>query len=267
MVNQLQKTYDSRGKKTIFLEHDIDNRAAVRNTLWWTASGKSGSQTTPFNTVDSGYKYANGSVDFQKIYSEMVDAALKNPPGADVSAYYTRRKDTFYIHVDVTNNLRTALGYDNDARIDVILYEDTQVIHVDHFVRQIYRQPIDEDIPRGGTASYEIAMSVDPASRTNYSKAHILVILDYKPEGSRAYNSVQAAMGVEGLPSPTLPPTEVPTDEPTATQVPTEVPTQEPTVSLRTPVPTFTPVPTDTPVPTVGPPTRGPVYLPYLLRE
>jgi hypothetical protein len=259
VVNALQKQYDNRGKQTIFLEHDVDNRSGLRNNLWWIAAAASGSQTTPFIIVDSGYKYINGSVDFQKKYAELVDAALKNPAGADLAAFYARRKDTFFIHVDVTNRLRTPLGYDNEARIDVLLYEDTQVIHVDHFVRQIVRQTIDEDIPRNGTASFDIQMNVDPATRTNYSKAHVLVILDYKPDGSRAFNSVQAVMGIEGLPTatpeapPTVPPTAtlVPTDEPTATEVPTEEPT-------ATEVPTAVPTPVR--------PVIGPVYLPYLLR-
>lgn len=262
MVNTLQKEYDKNGKNAIFLEHDIDNRAGLRNQLWWMASGKTGSVTIPLVTVDSGYKYASAGGDFRKMYTEIVDAALKNPPGADLSAYFVRRRDSFFIHVDVTNRLRTALGYDNDAHFDVILYEDTNVIHVDRFVRQIYRHEIVDDIPRDGTASFDIQMDVDAATRTNYSKAHLLVILDYKPDGSRAFNSAQAVKAAEGLP-PTVPPTEEPTatpeptEEPTATEVPTEEPTVEPSQ-----------VPTDVPtaVPTVVP-ARGPVYLPYLLRE
>ena len=259
MVNDLQKQYTNRGKQTLFLEHSVDDRSDPRGNLWWTATGKSGSQQTPFVIVDSGFKYSNGSEDFQKSYTSLVDAALKNPPGAELAAYYVRRKDSFYVHVDVTNLLRSPLGYDNDARLDVLLYEDTQVIHVDRFVRQVARLNIEDDIPRNGSASFDIQMDVRPETRTNYSKSHVLVMLDYRPEGSRGFVSAQAALAVEGMPTPTAepsptpaPPTDTPapTDEPSPTVAPTDPPTEPPT-----PEPTAT----------TGP--RGPVYLPYLLRE
>jgi hypothetical protein len=218
----MQRDYDAKGKNTIFLEHDVDNPSGLRNRLWWLASGMSGSQTLPFTVVDSGYRYANGSGLYRMMYGEMVDAALKVPPGAELAAIFERHGDTYSVHVDMTNRLRTALGYDNEARIDVLLYEDSNVIHVDRFVRQIARLELDNDIPPDGSASFDISMDVDPATKTDYSKAHILVILDYMPEGGRGFTSAQATIAIDRLATPTLPPT------PTPTAVPTEAPAAKP---------------------------------------
>ncbi len=254
MVNSLATQYKNRGKDVLFLEHDIDDRSDVRASLWWKASGKTGSQTTPFVIVDSGYKYTNGSENFETAYSKLVDDALRRPPEAEITAAYERVKDQFTVRATVKNLTREPIGYDNDARLYVLLYEDTQVIHVDRFVRAGMREFIVEDIQPGDTATFDLTLDVPATSRANYAKSHVLVILDELPAGSRGYAAMQAAIAEEGFPEPTPEPTA--TEEPTPTDVPTATPTEEPTIVL----PSATPVPTEEP-------TFAPLYLPSVMRE
>lgn len=226
----------------------------MRAALWWRASGKTGSQTTPFVIVDSGYRFTNGSEDFKKAYAKLVDEALRRPPEAEITAAYERVRDQYTVRATVKNLTREPIGYDNDARLYVLLYEDTQVIHVDHFVRAGMRELIQDDIAPGASATFNLTLNVPPASRTNYAKSHVLVILDIVPAGSRGYAAMQSAIATEGLAAPTPEPTA--TEEPTATAAPTDMPTAEPTVVL----PSATPEPTEAP-------TGSKLYLPAVMRQ
>lgn len=235
MVNDLAKQYATQNKPALFIEHDVDRLTGQRSSRWWRASGRNGSAQTPMTMVDSGFKYTEGAVDFRKVYSANVDAALRRPAGADITAFYQRSGDTFQVQVDVTNRLGVPLEYDNYATLHVLLFEDKQVVHVDRAVRASTEQYLEDPLDPGATAHFEVELAVDPKTRTNYAKSHVLVLLDYRPAETGPYDMLQASLALAGLPTPTPPPSPSPlptaTEEPTSTPEPTPVPTEAATLT------------------------------------
>lgn len=232
MVNDLAKQYATLNKPALFIEHDVDHLTGQRSSRWWRASGKNGVAQTPMTMVDSGFKFTEGAVDFRKVFSANVDAALRRPAGAEIAAFYQRTGDTYKVQVDVTNRLKVPLEYDNYATLHVLLFEDKQVVHVDHAVRASTELYLEDPLEAGATAHFEVDLAVDPKTRTNYAKSHVLVLLDYRPAETGPYDMLQANLAIAGLPTPTPPPSPTPlptaTDEPTMTPEPTLVPTEAP---------------------------------------
>jgi hypothetical protein len=251
VVNDLAKRYSQQRKPVLFIEHDVDRSTGDRASRWWAAKGRFGSAGTPMTMVDSGYKWTEGRVDFEKVFSANVEAALKRPAEVDVSAFYEREGDTFRLKVLVTNHLQEPLEYNNQAMLHALLVEDTQVIHVDRFVRAAMVQDIEEPIEPGATAAFDLDFVIDNRARANYAKSKVLVLLDYRPASSGPYDLLQAAIAVEGLPTPTPEPTATATR--TASPAPSDTP--EPTAP-----------PTEAPAATEAPETHR-IYLPVLLRR
>jgi hypothetical protein len=241
VVNDLAKQYIQQDKPVLFLEHDVDDNTDIRQPLWWRARGQGGVAGTPMTMVDSGFQWTSGQVDFKKKFSSMVDAALKRPAGADLTALFQRQDRSFTVYVDVTNRLDKPLGYDDYATLDVVLFEDSKVIHLDRFVRAQLRQTIDDDIAPGATAHFELELEVDAKIRANFDKSHVLVILDHRPATNGPHDLVQSVLAEEGVPTATPEPSPTPTmteeptatDAPTVTPFPTVTPTRDPNAGSR----------------------------------
>jgi hypothetical protein len=248
----LAAQYEREDKPVLFLEHDVDNGSAVRKSRWYAAHTGSGSIILPLIMTDSGYRWNNGRVDFQRTYQRMVDETLAHPPAAELTARYQLTGSDVAVTVMVTNLTDVPLGPATRAEIHAMVYEDRRVIHTNRFVRHHTSGGIPTDLAKDESEVYEL--TIDNGARgVNWSKAHVVVLVDYQPPGSRAFDNAQAAVAVEGA-------------MPTATPVPTETP-----MPTETPVPTETPAPTNTPeepeptpteVEPTDPPVENVIYLP-----
>jgi hypothetical protein len=225
VANDLAKQYERQGKPVLIVEHDVDNSQGDRAGRWWAAKGRFGSAATPMTMVDSGFKWTEGAVSFERVFSANIDAALARPPGAALAAFYERQGDVFTVQVQLTNRLQEPIGWSNSAAIHLLLVEDSNVIHLDRFVRAATVFDIEETIEPGATAYLDLELAVDPRARANYAKSRLLVLADYRPASSGPFDMLQAALAVQGLPTPTPEPSATPTRTATATRTPTPEPT------------------------------------------
>jgi hypothetical protein len=253
VADQLAEDYDSPSKRAYFLEHDVDKQGP-RRSMWWTARGGASSATTPLIMVDSGFQITEGShADFRRKYKGMIDAALARAAQAEVHAYYERDGTAVRATVEVTNRSGETIGYDNNARVWMLVFEDKEVIHMKRFVRAEASVSIEDDLADGATGSYQV--TIERVTGVNWDKTHVLVLVDYRPRANGPYSLLQAQEATFGVPRvPTAEPTAEPTDEPL------------PTIAIPTLAPPE-PTATDEPEPTAAPPESFYNYLPVAKNE
>ncbi len=254
MVDALDGQYKRANKQVVFIEWNVDDRSNPRRGRWNAAYTGGPSITLPLWMVDSGFRWGNARQDFERVYRAAVDEALARPLGVELEAYYQRTGNTAHVTARVKNVSGHTLGYTNRATVWALIYEDRRVIHTGRYGHSAVQVNVSPDLPEGETATFEL--EVRGGRGMNWSKTHIVVLVDYVPPAStgNAFDMLQAAVAIEGVP---------PTEVPEATPVPPDTPV--PTVT-NTPIPMDTAVPTPTKEPT---PTEVPVfanYLPIVLR-
>lgn len=255
-----------RNRPVVFVEHNLAGDASLsgnRRNRWYQAAAVS-SATKPLVMTDSGFKYLQGnqSEGFDTAYKRIIELSLREEPLVAIEAWQERVgiQSSLRVHGKITNIGQLALGYDNTATLNVIVYEPTKVANVNHSVRKVVSTEIDPDLAPGQT--YEFDLTVEDLGRANMSKVQAIVVVDYKPGGEhKGYVAANSALASKDAPPP-------PTDEPEPTELPTEVPTDVPTevpTELPTDVPTDVPtlVPTQVPTETSG---VG-IYLPVAKRR
>ena len=260
MVDDLAQAYARAPKHVVFIEHDLENLEAGQNrrrNMWYAARNGGNSANTPMILIDSGAQWLEGAVQYDRVYKRAVDEALARPPQVQIDAYFQKSGATADLSIKVTNWSEETLTPGSGAQVSAILYEDKKVLHTGRIGRAVVAGGIGDSLEYGESGAYRLQFT--NLAGVTWSKAHIVVLVEHRSGVGNAYESLQAAMAVEGVP---------PTATPTATATETPRPTD-------TPVPTDPPPPTATDVPrATDEPTATPVihidwrlYVPAVLRR
>ncbi|MFZ6026186.1 MAG: hypothetical protein ACOYYS_00605 [Chloroflexota bacterium] len=191
-VEQLAEDYASQ--PVIFIEYDVDsNDFSQRESIWWTAYG-GGSVTLPMVMVDSGNQINNGYVNFASVYKGMVDAALAREAQAAITATANRVGDTLHFDVDVTNRSGIPISSANAAKVWVIVYEEFASPGgerlTSRYVRAVTSVSISPELANDASGSY--SLDTPALSGVDWNNLRAIVLVDYRPDGSSAYDMLQA---------------------------------------------------------------------------
>ena len=162
---------------------------------WWAAFDGS-YVILPMVMVGSGYQISSGPVDFYTTYKNMIEAEKARPPLADVSAYYQRVGNHFDVRVAVINKSGVELYYTNEATVHVIVYEEAKVNITGRFVRAATATQISTPLAHGQTASFDLTTA--DIAPLDWGKVHVVALVDYLPQPNGPYDTLQAAVAVEG---------------------------------------------------------------------
>ena len=200
----------------ILIEQDVDNPVGNRKGRWWTAYDGS-SVTLPMMMVGSGYQISNGYVDFYPVYRNMIEAQLARPPQAAVNASYQRVGNHFDVRVSVTNESGVPLSYLNQATVHVIVYEEAKVHDTNRFVRAASSESISDSLEHGQTVSF--ILTTEDITPVNWDAVHVIALVDYRPQSTGPYDTLQAAVATESVDFGVSPDTVVFMVSPTETAV------------------------------------------------
>ena len=244
---------DRYGDDVVIVEWDLDRQMtsqSPRRGMWFRARGAT-SATTPMILVDSGYAITEGHhQDFDRVYSRLIEEARAVPPLVTIEAFYEVEGSNVQIQGRFRNDHSQPLVYDDNVQLHALIYEEKHSVHTGRIVQASKTVPVLDDVEPGAWADFEI--EVDGAAGLNWSRSHVVVIADFRPNNQQAYMALNSTLAIEGAPTPTV--------EPTATPVP----------ATNTPQPTLPPFPTNTPQPDPSEPpedTPSTVFLPDLRNE
>ena len=192
MVDQLANDYAAQ--PVVFLEQNANSSLGDRIGRWWAAYGSGGSVGVPLVMVDSGHQISTGYVDFYTTYQAMVDAELARPALAEITAYSERVGDTLHFDVQLTNLSGASLSYSNGATVHAIVYEDDDEGVTSRIVRAAVSTAIYPALAHGETMTFTLETEL---SGVDWDKIHPLVLADYRPGGTGAYDMLQAAFALE----------------------------------------------------------------------
>ena len=179
----------------LFLEQDVDNALGNRNWRWW-AAFEGDRAVLPEAMVSSGHQVADGSIifsgdTFDDHYRGMVQAELSRAPQADIEAYAQRADDRIVVTAWITNLSASTLGPETSASVSALVYEDTHVLLTDRFVRAAPYDTVYPALAPGGVRAFRL--ETDALSGVAWDRLHTVVLVDYRPQGSEAYDMLQAA--------------------------------------------------------------------------
>ncbi len=199
MVDQLAGEY--AGQSVLFLEQDVDAALGNRMGRWWAASD-GGSVMLPLSMVDSGNQIDNGYAGFDSSYNTykaMVDTALARPALAEIQAQGERVGNKVRFTIQLKNLSGVDLSYSNSAQVHAIVYEEHTPLdlNTDHITGRIVRAVVQSDIspalPHGETRTFELE-TAELSNVVDWDNVHTIVLADYRPSGSNAYDMLQAAL-------------------------------------------------------------------------
>lgn len=222
-LDRVALEYEEAGRPVVFIEYASSDTMGNRLDRWYQACPDWRRCYLPLELVDSGWRWSCGPKNHRAIYLGLVQEALGNPAGADLTAHYARSGRTVDVHVQVMNRSGRALGPDNQAALIVIVYEKVKVMNTSRFARAAIEVPLEAPLPDGSQGNYRIELPAPAVAR--WDRAVVVALLDYRPDpSSERRESLQAAIATEGLPatatpriSPTTPATATVTPSPTAT--------------------------------------------------
>jgi len=220
------------GKPVVFLEQNVYDPVGVRIDRYWDSVEQGPGFGVPFDMVDSGFRthygWENTQRDYETVFMAMVDEALERPAGAAIEAYYQRSDRDVTVNTRITNLSGLTLDYNtNGATAHAMVYERTPVVHTNRFVRAALPLAV-RHLEPGATMDLDFFLETVPVQY--WDRAAVVVLLDYRPDpaGSTRWESLQAAVAVEGTP-PTATPdwtaTSTATDTPRVTPTPSITPT------------------------------------------
>jgi hypothetical protein len=197
-----QLAYDYADEPVVFIEHDPDSLRANR---FWSAHG-SGTVGYPMVIVDSGHRYTDrnaSGTNFYNVYKGFVDAELARQPKAEVSAQYTRVSNHFQVQVKAKNLSGVTLSSSNGATVVVIVYEDALVEATSRYARGVVQQTFSSALANNAERTFTLnTPDLDP---WDWGGLHVLAMVEYRPSGSNAYDTLQAAIATPGGPLTILP--------------------------------------------------------------
>lgn len=211
----MAREYAAAGLPVVFLEQDVYRPHGVRLDRFHDAWGSSACGV-PWVIVDSGFGVTCGrETDYEVAYGRMIDEALERPALAEVEAWYERSDDDVIVRARVTNRTGGTLSFANWAVVNAIVWERAHVVHTDRIVRAASQAELTRDLPDDASETVSIVLADVPV--VYWDRAEVLVIFDYRPEPTEArFESLQAAVALRGMPSPTPSPTARPTLPPDA---------------------------------------------------
>lgn len=194
-MDQLADEYSN--KPVVFLEHDVDNAAALRYNRWWNAYTGTGPMTLPLVMVDSGQQISNGYVNFYNVYKSMVETEMNRPAEADVEAYAWREADKVKFSISVTNQSNETLDYySNGATVHALVYEDSDDGVTSRIVRGDAYEYIFTGVTPGSSATY--TLETNELIGVDWEKLHYMALVDYRPGGDTGpFDILQAAEAQE----------------------------------------------------------------------
>ena len=142
--------------------------------------------------VDSGHDWSTGSVNYNNVYSDMVDTSLPRAPKAQMTVTSIREGNLLRFNARITNNSGATLSAANNATFTALVYEEPGNSSSVPLVRAAGTTAITTLVDGGtGDYSFEVVIgNLDP-DRTRW-----VVIADYRPDTSEsAYDTLQAVAG------------------------------------------------------------------------
>ena len=223
--------YEQAGRPVVFIEYPSTEYMGNRLDRWYEACTDWQSCYLPIELVDSGWRWSCGPKDHRAVYIGLVDEALANPAGADLTASFNRVGMNVEVRIQAVNHIGSALGPDNDASLVVIVYERVKVMNTSRFARAAVEVPLDAPLADGARGDYQVQLWAPMVD--SWDRAVVVALLDYRPNpASERHESLQAAIATEDLPasatpspSPTPPATATVSPSPTATVTPGPSPT------------------------------------------
>jgi uncharacterized repeat protein (TIGR01451 family) len=199
VVDQLANEFAAAGQSVVFLEQNIDQPLGNRIGRWWAAHG-GGSVSLPLVMVDSGQQFSNGYLgsSAHDTYKAMVDTALARPPQAELTASSQRISDRIHFDIELTNLSGVTLSSSNAAAVHAIVYEEHTPVDptTDHITQRIVRAVVSTNLATPLVSGATVLLTAETGELGNvvdWSKVHALVLADYRPAGSDAYDILQAA--------------------------------------------------------------------------
>lgn len=199
-VDQLATDYAS--ESVVFIEHSLDS---PRLNRFWSAHG-GGTAGYPLIIVDSGIRYTDrllSGTDFYNIYKGMVDAELARGPKGDVYAQYTRVSNHFQVQVKVKNLSGVTLSSSNGATVVVIVYEDAPVTATYRYSRGVVQQTFSTALANNAERTF--TLDTPDLEPWDWDALHIIAMVEYRPSGSTAYDTLQAAVATPAGPLTIVP--------------------------------------------------------------
>ncbi len=203
MVVNNKLTADYAGKPVVIVGYDNpSNIAAYRKTRYYAADPNS-PVTLPHLMVDSGRKTLRGGTSDQNYYytksKTMIDSELGRAPQAALSATYKRVGNHVEFSVKVTNQSGVTLySSTNKAAVHAVVYETftnttrPSYALVNTFGRVTAYKSISTALANGKTGTYAL-VTPDLPSTTKWANLRYLVMVDYRPGSTGAYDMLQAA--------------------------------------------------------------------------
>ncbi len=198
VVDQLANEYAVANQPVVFLEQNVDQPLGNREDRWWAAHG-GGSVSLPLVMVDSGQRFSNGylGTSAHDTYQAMVDTELARPPQAEMTASSHRIANRVHFDIELTNLSGMTLSTSNGAAVHAIVYEEHTPVDptVDHITRRIVRAVVSTNLATPLAHGATTTLTVETGELSNvvdWSKVHTLVLADYRPAGSNAYDMLQA---------------------------------------------------------------------------
>jgi hypothetical protein len=183
---ELQHEYRGRA---VLLEYDYDFFLHGRQDRFW-ATGTS-ADYLPLVMVGSGFRVSSGSVDYERVYRNMIEDELARPPRADVKAYWRRVGNSLRAYVELRNLGPTDLEVRRDAGIWLIGYEKSNTGVSETWVRSTALAYLPYDLEPGD--QFTTVIDTTPVSGLNWDHMAGLVLVEDRPRGSSAYDMAQAA--------------------------------------------------------------------------
>ncbi len=194
-VNRLAQDY--AGKPVVFLEYNLTDVSATRMSHFQAVHAQGGRM--PFIMVDSGFLTCLGPQDFYGMYQSMLEAALAQPAGVELSVSWQVVNNQAQVTTTVKNTAGVSLGSGNSAHLHLIAYREQPLETVSADCQYTGRY---------GVGAYEYPLSLASGAQTTLTKtlpafpstpweqARVLAVVDYQPARKGAFNSLQAAYGV-----------------------------------------------------------------------
>ena len=151
--------------------------------------------------IDSGHEWQTG-VDYNSAKG-LVDRSMARNAGANVVAVYERTGNSVQFMVTVTNSSGVTLSKSNKAAVHAVIYEDKPGVHKTARIARAGGKVDISYLQNGRTESFVFTVNVN--AMTDWTKAHYIVMVDYKPEATKdagVYDQLQAAIAVPGTVTP-----------------------------------------------------------------
>ncbi|MGE5223402.1 MAG: hypothetical protein ACM3PY_13275 [Omnitrophica WOR_2 bacterium] len=193
---------DDANQPVVFIEDNVDKPVDSFHKNAWVAAHDGGTinWTLPYIEVGSGRRISNGYVDFNQVYTSMINADAALPPQADVSAVYNRVGNSLHYSINVTNHSGMDLSTNNGAQVSVIVFEKgySQSL-TGQQVRAYTSSPFSTPLADGASRGFDITVDSIPSDAA-WDHLQSVVLVDAKPAGKSHWENLQAAIAQTSAP-------------------------------------------------------------------